>query len=134
MNSRKTAIILAHVFIGWALERVMGAITTWTSSFFYTLGAVLIFVVVSWIYFKKFNYTTPWLTGIVFTGIIMAANFFEVAFLNNRFLELYASLPQTWLRFALIFVAIYLTGLFTTNGSDSSSTSKAKKAKKKPTK
>ena len=34
-------------------------------------------------------------------------------------LRFYASMPQIWLRFALIFLSIYLTGFFTTEGSDS---------------
>ena len=34
-------------------------------------------------------------------------------------LRFYASMPQIWLRFALIFLSIYLTGFFTTEDSDS---------------
>jgi hypothetical protein len=44
---------------------------------------------------------------------VIAADFFVVALLINRSLEMFASLLGTWIPFALIFTSTYVTGLYT---------------------
>jgi len=74
-------------------------------------------MIVSLIYFKKINYTTPLQTAMVFVGFVIEVDFFVVALLINRSLEMFTSLLGTWLPFALIFVSTYLTGLHAVKGS-----------------
>jgi hypothetical protein len=81
--------------------------------------APIIFAVASLIYFKKFNYTTPLLTAALFTGFVVVVDFFVVALLISRSLEIYARWVRPWIPFALIFGSTYLTGLLTTGSSNS---------------
>jgi hypothetical protein len=78
----------------------------------HAIGAPIYFAVVSLIYFKKFNFTTPLKTAVIFVGLVMAVDFFIVALMINISLEMFASLLGTWMPFALIFTSTYLTGLY----------------------
>jgi hypothetical protein len=78
----------------------------------HAIDAPIYFAVVSLIYFKKFNYTTPLQTAVLFVGFVMAVDFLVVALLINRSLEMFASLLGTWIPFALIFTSTYLTGWY----------------------
>ena len=117
MNIRKLITILVHAFIGWALcAATMGIGMATTSQqnalIAHAIGAPIYFAAVSLIYFKKFNYTTPLQTALFFLGFVMAVDFFVVALLINRSLEMFASLLGTWIPFALIFTSTYLTGWY----------------------
>ncbi len=64
MNIKKTLIILAHAFIGWALcAAVMGigmAVTSSTATLIvHAIAAPIFFWAVSSVYFSRFDYTTP---------------------------------------------------------------------------
>lgn len=65
----------------------------------------------SLIYFKRFHYTTPFQTAIIFVGFVIVMDFFVVALLITRSLEMFASLLGTWIPFALIFTSTYVTGV-----------------------
>ena len=71
----------------------------------------IFFAVVSLMFFRKFNYTTPLQTAMIFVGFVIAVDFFVVALLINRSLEMFVSLLGTWIPFALIFTSTYLTGV-----------------------
>ena len=118
MNVKQIAIILGHAFVGWALcAATMGigmAITSLQNTLIaHAIGAPIFFAVVSLVYFRKFNYTTPLQTALIFVGFVITVDFFVVALLINKSLEMFASLLGTWIPFALIFTSTYLTGLFT---------------------
>jgi hypothetical protein len=120
MNLRKFITILVHALIGWALCAATMGIGMATTSLGNTLiihaiGALIFFVVVSLIYFSKFNYTTPLQTALIFIGFVMIVDFFVVALLINKSLEMFASLLGTWIPFALIFTSTYVTGFFMKN-------------------
>lgn len=117
MNIQKIAIILIHAFVGWMLcAATMGigmAITTMDNTLIvHAIGAPIFFAVVSWVYFKKFNYTTPLQTAIIFIAFVIAMDAFVVAMLINRSFEMFTSLLGTWIPFLLIFTSTYLTGLW----------------------
>jgi hypothetical protein len=117
MNIRKFITILIHAFVGWAVcAATMGIGMTATSLqntlIAHAIGAPIYFALVSLLYFKKFNYTTPLQTAMIFIGFVMVVDFFVVALLINRSLEMFASLLGTWIPFALIFASTYLTGLY----------------------
>ena len=118
MQIKKLVIILAHGLVGWAL---CGAII-WIGMAFmsmentliaHAIGAPIIFGLISSIYFKAFNYTTPLRTAIVFVSIVIFVDVFLVALLIERSFEMFASLIGTWIPWALIFASTYLTGLYT---------------------
>jgi len=116
MRIRKISIILAHALVGWALCAATMGIGMATTSIndaliIHAIGAPIFFVIVSMIYFEKFNYTTPLLTALIFVGFVMVVDFLVVALLINRSLDMFASLLGTWIPFVLIFTSTYLTGL-----------------------
>ncbi len=67
----KSLIILVHAFVGWIGCGLIMAIGMQYTSLDVTLiihaiGAPLIFGFISTIYFKKFGFTTPLQTGLMF--------------------------------------------------------------------
>jgi hypothetical protein len=119
MTLKKLFIILAHAFVGWALcFATIGigfAVTTQQNALIaHALGAPLYFALVSVNYFKRFNYTTPLQTAMIFLGLVMLLDFFVVSLLILRSLEMFTSPLGTWLPFALIFASTYLTGALMT--------------------
>lgn len=116
MTFKRIAIILAHAFAGWALcFATIGigmAVTSLEIALIaHAIAAPIIFSVISWFYFSRFNYTKPLATAFIFVTFIMAMDFVVVALMINRSLEMFTSLLGTWIPFALIFVSTYLTGL-----------------------
>ena len=115
MTSKKLIIIFIHAFTGWALcAATMGigmAVTSLDNTLIaHMIGAPVFFAVISLIYFKKFNYTTPLRTAIVFLLFVVLVDFFLVALLINKSLEMFTNLLGTWIPFSLIFASTYLTG------------------------
>ena len=118
MNVKKVIIVLFFAFVGWALcAATMGIGMAKTSIenalIIHAIGAPIFFFIVSLIYFEKFNYTTPLQTAIIFVGFVITVDFFVVALLINKSLDMFASLLGTWIPFALIFTSTYVTGLYT---------------------
>ena len=112
---KKTIIILLHAFIGWAIcAAIMGIGMSVTSLqktlVLHAIGGPLAFIVLSVIYFKKFNYTTPLVTAAVFIGFIIFMDVFLVAMVIEKSFAMFGSILGTWLPFALIFCAVYFTG------------------------
>jgi len=114
---KKFVIVFTHAFVGWVLCAAMmgiglAAVTLETALIIHALGAPIFFAIVSLVYFRKFNYTTPLQTAIIFVGFVIAVDFFVVALLIDRSLEMFTSLLGTWIPFALIFASTFLTGIF----------------------
>lgn len=108
-------VILAHAFILWAVCGAimfvgMGIWSMDTTLVVHAVGAPIIAVVISLIYFKKFNYTSPFVTAALFVGFVILVDFFLVAMVINQSFEMFQSFIGTWLPFILIFSATYLTG------------------------
>jgi hypothetical protein len=51
-------------------------------------------------------------TAIIFTAFVILVDFFGVALLVYRSLEMFNGLLGTWIPFALIFASTYLTGSY----------------------
>jgi hypothetical protein len=118
MNARNFFIILAHAFIGWMLcAATMGigmAVTTLKNALIvHAIAAPIFFTVISWVYFRKFNYTSPLQTATIFIAFVIAMDFFVVAMLINRSFDMFTSLLGTWIPFTLIFTSTLVTGRFT---------------------
>jgi hypothetical protein len=117
MSIRAAIIVLVHAFIGWALCAAtmgigMATLTMQNALIVHAVGAPIFFTAISLIYFHKFNYTSPLRTALIFVGFVITVDFFVVALLINRSLDMFTSLLGTWIPFALIFLSTYLTGLF----------------------
>ena len=114
---KKTIVILVHAFVLWALcAATIGIGMTVTSvenaKIAHAILAPVIAVIVSVIYFNKFNYTTALQTAVVFVAFIIIIDFFVVALLINKSFDMFMSPLGTWIPFVLIFTATYLTGIF----------------------
>lgn len=119
MKIRELVTILAHAFVGWALcgatmEIGMAVTSVKNAITIHVIAAPIIFLIISLIYFKKFNYTAPLQTAIAFVGFVIFMDFFVVALLIEKSFEMFASLLGTWIPFALMFISTYLTGLYAT--------------------
>jgi hypothetical protein len=113
----KSGAILGLALVGWALcAAIMGigmSITSlWNTLVIHAIGAPIIFLLISVLYFRKFNYTTPLITAASFTALVMAMDFFVVGLVIQRSLGMFTSILGTWLPFALIFFSSYITGLY----------------------
>ena len=75
-------------------------------------AAPIFFALLSFVYFKKFNYTTPLQTAAIFVGFVIAVDFFVVAMLMLNSFEMFTSPLGTWIPFGLIFLATYLAGIY----------------------
>ncbi len=122
MDLKKILTILVHAFIGWALcAATMGiGMATMSSNnalIVHAIGAPIFFTIISLNYFKKFNYTQPLQTALIFVCFVIVVDFFVVALIIIRSLEMFTSLLGTWIPFALIFTSTYLTGLLTAKKS-----------------
>lgn len=120
MTTKKVITLLIHAFIGWAFCTAamvipMTLISVESALIIHAIAAPIIFTTISLVYFNKFNYTTPLQTALFFVAFIILVDFFVVALLINRSLEMFASPLGTWIPFALIFASTYLTGLLVTS-------------------
>jgi len=113
----KIVIILVHAFVGWVLCGAIigigrGVTSLESTLIIHAIGAPVIFAIISLIYFRKFNYTAPLQTAIVFVSFVILMDFFVVALLIEKSFEMFASILGTWIPFALIFLSTYLVGLY----------------------
>jgi hypothetical protein len=111
----KIAIIVAHAIVGWALCGAIIAIgrqifSMRTTLVIHAIGAPLGFALLSFFYFKKFGFTTPMQTALVFLAIVIGLDIFLVAMVFVKSFAMFASVLGTWIPFALIFAATYVTG------------------------
>ena len=116
LNLKKVLIILIHAFVLWGLcGAVMGigmiSTTLEKALIFHAIAAPIIAIIVSSIYYWKFDYTTPLQTAIVFVSFVIVVDVFLVAMVINNSFDMFRSFIGTWLVFILIFIATYLTGI-----------------------
>jgi hypothetical protein len=113
----KGAITLGHALVGWMYCGALIGIGRHFMSMNATLimhaiGAPLGFILVSLFYFKRFAFTGPLATALLFLGIVIGMDVFVVALLIEKSLVMFVSFLGTWLPLTLIFGATYFTGLF----------------------
>lgn len=111
----KLLIILIYAFIGWTVCGVIMFIGTAVTSEFialiiHAIAAPIIFAVVSSFYFKRYDFTTPLETAILFVAFVLLMDFFIVALLIEGSLRMFGNVLGTWIPFVLIFISTYYTG------------------------
>jgi hypothetical protein len=116
---KKIIIIFIHALGGWVLcAAVMGigmnVMSLKTTLILHAILAPVFFTLLSLLYFKRFNYSTPLFTSVIFLGFVVVVDFFIVALAIQKSLEMFTSWLGTWLPFALIFISTYCTGLIVT--------------------
>jgi hypothetical protein len=122
LSISQIVVIAIHAFIGWALcAATMGigmAVTSiQTASIVHAIGAPIFFAGVSFNYFKKYNYTSPLKTAMIFVSFVIIVDFFLVAMLINKSFDMFTDPLGTWIPFALIFASTYLTGVVLSKNS-----------------
>ena len=122
LSSRQMVVILVFAFIGWtACGVTMGVGMALTSIdatlIIHAIGAPIYFIILSLIYFKKFNYTKPIATAALFISFVIIVDFFLIALIINKSLDMFRSFLGTWLPFILIFVSTWMTGKLVTRQS-----------------
>ncbi|MBU0671685.1 MAG: hypothetical protein KJ732_01510 [Candidatus Margulisbacteria bacterium] len=107
-----------HALIGWALcGSIIGIGRTYTSMgntlIIHAILVPIIFGLVSLIYFKKFNYTTPLETAVIFFVFAVVLDVVVVAQFIEKSYRMFLSPLGTWIPFISIFMVTYLVGTFT---------------------
>ena len=115
--TKKILIILVHAVIGWLLCGIIMGIgrnitSIETTLIIHAIGAPVIFSILSIIYFKKFNYTSPISTAIIFVSCVILMDLLVIAPLVEKSFVMFRSIIGTWIPFGLIFLSVYITGLF----------------------
>jgi len=116
LNFKKIIIVIIHAFVVWALcgatIAVGRSITTMgTILIIHAIVAPIFAFIVSLFYYKKFNYTTPIWTAIIFLLVVIAMDAGLVAPVFEKSYDMFRSMLGTWIPFTLIFLSTYLTGL-----------------------
>jgi hypothetical protein len=120
MTYSQIAITITHALVGWALcgaTMGIGMATTMLKRalIIHAIAAPIIFGIISYVYSTQFAYTTPLVTALIFVGLVIAMDFFVVALLIQRKLDMFKSVTGTWLPFALIFSVTYDIGCLINN-------------------
>ena len=113
---RDVVVVLLHALAGWAYCGMLIGVGRRFLSMDATLvvhavGAPIGFALLSLLYFRRFACTTPLQTAVAFLAVVAAMDVFLVAPVFEGSYAMFASLLGTWISFALIFAATYLTGL-----------------------
>jgi hypothetical protein len=114
LSFRQIVIIAASALVIWILcgalmFAALSPMSLESSLVVHAAGAPVIGAVVAWFYFKRFPYPSPLMTALLFVAVVILMDFFVVALLIERGFAMFASILGTWLTFALIFLAVYLT-------------------------
>jgi len=109
-------IILLHAFVLWALCGATIGIgrslaTMELTLLIHAIGAPIYAIIVSLVYYKKFNYTTSVQTASIFLLFVIVMDAGFVAPIVERSYDMFKSVLGTWLPFALITLSTYATGL-----------------------
>ncbi len=113
---KKHFVILLHGIIGWAACSIVMLVllnftTIYLSLIIHFIAAPFIFLAISNSYYTRYDYTSPIVTAIIFTSIVMVLDFFIIALVIEKNLEMFESVMGTWLPFLFIFLTVWLRGL-----------------------
>lgn len=113
----KLVTVLFHPLVGWAISAFIMAGGLMNTNFntamiVHVIVTPIFFIAISFFYFRRFQYTGPLQTALVFLGVVVALDFLVVALFVHQSLEMFSSPLSTWIPYALIFASTYLTGVF----------------------
>jgi hypothetical protein len=90
----------------------MAVTSVGTTLILHAIGAPVIFALVSWSYFSRFNYTVPLHNAMVFLAVVLLMDVFVAGLLIQRSLDMFRSVLGTWIPLALSFTSTYAVGLY----------------------
>jgi hypothetical protein len=116
LSLRKILILLIHAFIVWVLCGMTIAIGRSITSIELTLiihliAAPVYACIVSLVYYRKFNFTSPIQTAFIFLLFVIIMDAGLVAPVFEKSYGMFKSLIGTWIPFTLIFLSAYISGL-----------------------
>jgi hypothetical protein len=122
VNTKRLFVALFFAFLGWAacgatMGIGMSLMTIDKALIVHAVAAPVYFSLLSLVYFKRLRYTGPLKTALLFLGFVVFMDFFLVALIINRSLDMFRSPLGTWIPFLLIFVATWVTGKLVVRGS-----------------
>jgi hypothetical protein len=112
---RDVVVLVLHALAGWAYCGMLIGVGRRFLSMdatvvVHAVGAPIGFALLSFLYFKRFAWTTPLQTAVAFVAVVVAMDAFLVAPVFEGSYAMFSSALGTWIPFALIFAATYLTG------------------------
>ncbi len=130
-RSRSITLVLSAL-LGWALcGATMGigmATTTMENALIiHAIAAPIFFAVISSIYFRRHDSSSPLQTAAITLAVVIGMDFFVVALIINKSFEMFESILGTWIPFALIFASTYVTGLMVARRRNSQAGSKPRR-------
>ena len=123
LGIKRTFVILLHGIIGWlgcgiVMMSLINVTTIYMALIIHFIAAPFIFLAISNNYFYRFDYTSPLLTAIFLTLIVIALDFFVVAMVIEKNFEMFKNPMGTWLPFLFIFLTIWIRGLAIHRGGE----------------
>jgi hypothetical protein len=114
----QTSILIAHAVVGWALcgatiDMARKITTLRDALVIHAVATPIIFAIVSSVYFGLFGGIRPATTAAIFVVIVVSLDALVIAPLIEKSFGMFHSFLGTWLPFALIFLATWLTGSLT---------------------
>ena len=114
---QRAVVILVHAVAGWAYcGAIIGVgrqfLSIHTTLVVHAIGAPVGFALISLFYYRRYAFTSPLQTAAAFLGVVVALDLFLVAPVFERSYAMFSSVLGTWIPFALIFAATFLTGRF----------------------
>ncbi|MHA2380316.1 MAG: hypothetical protein ACXADO_09680 [Candidatus Thorarchaeota archaeon] len=117
MDPKESLILIAHaITIYFVCFAVMGAgmatLPIDTALIVHAAAAPFVSATFSFIYYKRFNYSSPLLTSAVVVSTVILLDFFLTATIILRDYAMFYSPIGTWIPFALIFSGAFLVGYY----------------------
>jgi hypothetical protein len=113
---------LAHALVLWgfcgATIGIARHITSLENALIiHAIAVPIITFLISLNYYKKFSYTNPAPTAVIFVSVIIALDAGIVAPFLEKSYAMFTNVLGTWIPFGLIFLSTYITGLFCRGGT-----------------
>ena len=117
MNAKESLILLIHAiviyFVCFAVMSIsMATLDIDSALIAHAAAAPFVSAIFSYIYYKRFNYSSPIVTAVVIVATVIALDFFLTATIILQDYAMFYSLIGTWIPFALIFTAALLVGIY----------------------
>lgn len=115
MDVKESLILIVHaITIYFVCFAVMGAGMSMfpidTALIVHAAAAPFVSAIFSFIYYKRFDYSSPLLTATVIVSTVILLDFFLTATIILRDYAMFYSPIGTWIPFALIFSGAFLVG------------------------
>jgi multidrug transporter EmrE-like cation transporter len=117
METKESLILFLHaIIIYFVCFAVMGAsmatLPIDSALIVHAAAAPFVSAIFSYIYYKKFNYSSPLITATVIMVTVILLDFFLTATIILQDYAMFYSLIGTWIPFALIFTGALIVGIY----------------------